>query len=642
MRKNNLIKKGMVVAVILLFFSVSVIPSTDICAGNINCNNPPTAPIFLGPTRGVVGEYYHYTINSTDSDGDDVYYLVAWEPDVWYEWFGPYPSGEEINIGHTWDERGTYYVISQAMDIYNSTSAPTLLEVIIGEIIYVYNGIYYENVIVNKSINLMGENKKTTRIWNKLEYNGCCVKITGDIVNLSEFGITNSSSSEPGIDVRSSKNCIINNCSIFNNSYIGIMLYSSDYIEVENCHISNNYKGIYFHNSNYNTITNNILINNGIDLRFSENNNFSGNIVNNKPLVYLEKKSYKNIDEAGQVVLVDCTNIIIKNQNLSNATIGLILYNTHNCQIESNTFTNNRVTGISILQSRENIVINNTMESNLFFGINIGFQSYNNRIYSNIIRDNNIGIAHSHSNGGHIYKNEIIGNKNHGIIISHGKENNISMNKILNNTWYGISLYDVSNSIITENIINNNSRGGLLVHSSTDIFIESNYLNDSSNKSVDGLGIILMLANHNTISQNHILGNNIGISLANSSYNYISHNHIQNNLGAGIESWVENSCYNTIIKNLIGNNLFGIYFKTNYNKIIKNNIINNKIQAFFKDCNNTWNENYWNRMRFLPKPLFGIKTIETRLGINIPLPWLEFDMNPAQEPFPWTCYCTIY
>jgi len=67
------LRKGLAVAVILLFISVSVIPSTGTFVDtDINCNNPPTAPIFLGPTRGVVGGYYRYTMNSTDPDGDDV------------------------------------------------------------------------------------------------------------------------------------------------------------------------------------------------------------------------------------------------------------------------------------------------------------------------------------------------------------------------------------------------------------------------------------------------------------------------------------------------------------------------------------------------------------------------------------------
>jgi len=112
MSGNSLSKKGLVVAVILLFIGMSVVPSTGTCVDtDIDYNNPPTAPIFLGPTRGVVGEGCHYTINSTDPDGDDIYYIVLWEPGVIYEWFGPYPSGEEVNIGHTWDERGTYYVL---------------------------------------------------------------------------------------------------------------------------------------------------------------------------------------------------------------------------------------------------------------------------------------------------------------------------------------------------------------------------------------------------------------------------------------------------------------------------------------------------------------------------------------------------
>jgi len=56
-------------------------------------------------------------------------------------------------------------------------------------IVYVYNGIYYENVVVNKTINLIGENKETTIIDGGGR--GDVVNITANRVNISNFTISN-------------------------------------------------------------------------------------------------------------------------------------------------------------------------------------------------------------------------------------------------------------------------------------------------------------------------------------------------------------------------------------------------------------------------------------------------------------------
>jgi PKD repeat protein len=56
-----------------------------------------------------------------------------------------------------------------------------------GYTIYVYSGIYYENIVIYKSINLTGENIKTTIIYG----NGIddVIKVTADYVNISGFTI---------------------------------------------------------------------------------------------------------------------------------------------------------------------------------------------------------------------------------------------------------------------------------------------------------------------------------------------------------------------------------------------------------------------------------------------------------------------
>jgi len=54
-----------------------------------------------------------------------------------------------------------------------------------GDTIYVYNGTYYEQVVVNKSVSLIGENKYTTIIDGN--YTGNAIEVTASNVNVTGF-----------------------------------------------------------------------------------------------------------------------------------------------------------------------------------------------------------------------------------------------------------------------------------------------------------------------------------------------------------------------------------------------------------------------------------------------------------------------
>ena len=82
----------------------------------------PYAPNIAGPTIGHAGGEYDYTFDTTDPDGDDVYYWIEWGDGQKEEWIGPYPSGEEIRLNHTWSNRGIYPIEAKAKDINGEES----------------------------------------------------------------------------------------------------------------------------------------------------------------------------------------------------------------------------------------------------------------------------------------------------------------------------------------------------------------------------------------------------------------------------------------------------------------------------------------------------------------------------------------
>jgi parallel beta-helix repeat protein len=268
------------------------------------------------------------------------------------------------------------------------------------------------NIITGNNISLNGQ----YAVFLLSAYN----TITGNIISNNKYGIviyesrnniiTDNiiSNNVYGIDIMDAQNNIItdniisnNDESIISNYYSnnniisgniisdnnkGIFLgYKSRYETITANNISNNtWCGISVHDSTYgNIISDNSLFNNGLYMSISYGNNISNNTVNGKPLVYLEDESDAVINiDAGQVILRNCNNVTIQNQNLSNATVGINLIYTNNCLIKNNNINFNSYRGINFRYSTSNIIYHNNINFNSYRGISFS-SSTNNIIYHN-------------------------------------------------------------------------------------------------------------------------------------------------------------------------------------------------------------------------------------------------------------------
>jgi hypothetical protein len=83
-------------------------------------NTAPNKPIISGKNQGQAGTPYTYTFVCNDPEDDDLYLYVDWGDDSNSGWLGPYQSGHEINIPHTWNDIGSYIVRAKAKDIHNA------------------------------------------------------------------------------------------------------------------------------------------------------------------------------------------------------------------------------------------------------------------------------------------------------------------------------------------------------------------------------------------------------------------------------------------------------------------------------------------------------------------------------------------
>ena len=126
-----------------------------------------------------------------------------------------------------------------------------------GDTIYVYSGTYFENVIVNKTINLIGEDKTQTIIDGEKKGDVLYLSPSSNYVNITGFTIQNSGIDryDEGINIDSDFNRITDNIIIDCNCGISLDFWAHNCILSENT-FARNIKGI----STYSIYPNNNLI----------------------------------------------------------------------------------------------------------------------------------------------------------------------------------------------------------------------------------------------------------------------------------------------------------------------------------------------------------------------------------------------
>ena len=96
---------------------------------DIFVNDQPAEPNIDGPPSGNAGEVYEYTFQTTDPDGNQVFYYIDWGDGDTIEWDGPYDSGEQVTFSHSWSTEATYTIRAQAKDVWDYESTWGELEV---------------------------------------------------------------------------------------------------------------------------------------------------------------------------------------------------------------------------------------------------------------------------------------------------------------------------------------------------------------------------------------------------------------------------------------------------------------------------------------------------------------------------------
>lgn len=357
-----------------------------------------------------------------------------------------------------------------------------------GDTIFVFDesSPYHENIIINKTISLIGEDCETTLINGNGDKN--VIYISSERVNISGFSIQTIGLGPgySGINIYANLTTISENTLLNNNFGIYIRDSSNNKI-IENKFI-NNECGLTICSAN-NIIRDNSFFNDGISVG-SYNNIIENNTVNFKPIIYLRDQENKTIDyDAGQIILVNCNFTTVKNQNITKTATGISLYNCNNCIVENNNVLDSK-SGIIISDSNNNNISFNDLYRNKNFGIGVYSSDYN-IFYCNQCSEHKMGkyVRHGmHMSGGD--NNTILRNvfKSNGVGLglSYSFGNFISLNYIHFNFYIGIKLdYNSENNSICKNRIYCNDRGIILDEVSFNSITENNFIENDKNLDLD-------------------------------------------------------------------------------------------------------------------------------------------------------------
>lgn len=238
-----------------------------------------------------------------------------------------------------------------------------------GDDIFVFNGIYNESILINKVINLIGEDKNSTIIDGQHEET--IINITVDKITINNFTIRNSGGDKnnSAIKIASNDNKIIN-CSIYR-AKTGIFIKESDNNKIDNCSFDTNGFGITIYDSNNNTIVGCCFSHNSIGINIKNSNQnkiyYSYMHTNGISCILDEVKNSQilhcnisnNMANLGGLFIINCIDIYIENSKISHNGAGIHIFSSDSIYINYCEISLNTHYAVILRALSKNIVISN-------------------------------------------------------------------------------------------------------------------------------------------------------------------------------------------------------------------------------------------------------------------------------------------
>jgi len=488
-----------------------------------------------------------------------------------------------------------------------------------GDTVFVCNGTYFENVVVNKTVVLVGEDRDTTIIDGG--GNGFAIHVTSDNVSVSGFTVRNSGS--PIVQVSNVDNCNLTGNTVID-GFVGIYLLNVKGSYIGSNTISNNYIGIRFESCDGNTLkNNNVTINQdaGVHVAYSSTMVASSNFLvgNINQGFYLNHSSENIVREnlvaengVGIRLHYSSDNMIVDNNVTDNSEEGVKFYYSSGNEVSGNSISHNGY-GIRLTYSGNNKLRSNNIESNNYnFGVEaVVLSSFvndvdtsntvNGRQIHYLVNKENLTV-NSNSQVGYLavvnskdilikdlnltdngegllgaysqrltIENCYLVNNLRGIYLYSSNHATVRGNNVTGNSAEGVSLYESQKCDFSDNVVAENGVG-MLFYDLTDSIVFRNNVTDNFERGVQMLG-----SSCNILSQNKLEENGReGVYMFNSDNNILDDNRAFGNLHDGL--WIDTSQNNTLTDNEVGwNDENGIYLLTSTNcQVLDNEVFGNE------------------------------------------------------------------
>jgi parallel beta-helix repeat protein len=345
--------------------------------------------------------------------------------------------------------------------------------------------------------------------------------------NVTNANIANNIFTENGngiILIESYNNTIIDN-TIVNSKKNGIhLIFSEENTLITNQLSNNGITGIYIEASPNNRVLGNNLFNNSLQIwkylapytlpqitYFKQD--IINNTINNKPIIYWINRSDEIIPKGvGQVFLINCTSIEVLNHHFKDNSGGLtvvfssniqihdnefsdgtkiILQNTKNSTLRSNTISYSDAEGISIFNSQNCRLSSNVVTNNRYNGIFLSF-SEEMTLLDNIVYQNWDGIILTNSKRISLIRNNVGRNRNYGVFLSFSDNNSIIENFFTENNEYGVYLshFSDNNTIQNSTFYENHAGDDQAADDGVENSFVFNFWSEWINPDDDGNGIV--------------------------------------------------------------------------------------------------------------------------------------------------------
>jgi len=246
----------------------------------------------------------------------------------------------------------------------------------------------------------------------------------------------------------------------FYDNYYGVSIVSSNNVIMNGNVIEDGFfGGVQVCLSDYMTITNNAFVHDSLYVMvmppFVIHYTVEGNTVNGKPLYFLYNITDHTVPKnAGNIILILCRNIIIRETILSASDNGIEIVASSDLTIENNTMDDGN-TGIIGWGSSNVLIKGNKIRNNILTGI--GFSSSQNiTIRNNLVSNTTLlapdakGVSLEDSYNVTIIKNEIINNYE-GIHVKGGENVNVTLNNIHGNEIHGLYAENLNKNVSAQN-----------------------------------------------------------------------------------------------------------------------------------------------------------------------------------------------